>query len=72
MSIATFTIDGREYVVIPKEEYQPSSRDRLSRRVGAKPKTAGRSPEQWLSANWGRVLRKAKANTKRLTGKTHL
>lgn len=67
MSIATFTIDGREYVVIPKEEYREPAR--RNKRRTAKP---AQRPDQWLSANWSRVVRKARANTKRLTGKAHL
>lgn len=74
MTVATFTIAGREYVVIPKDEYRPSGRrpKSLARRRKVRAATPAQRPAQWLSANWSQVLRKAKANTKRLTGKAHL
>jgi len=70
MTIATFTLRGRKYVVVPADEFQPSPRRASSRR--ANPRKSAKTLRQLntkMSANWDEVIRKAKANTKRLTGK---
>jgi len=73
MPIATFTIDGRQYVVIPKDEYLQDKPARPRRRTALKKRPAtSKSRPSWLSENWDEAVAKSRANTKRLTGKEHL
>ncbi|MFI5378828.1 MAG: hypothetical protein ACHRHE_06005 [Tepidisphaerales bacterium] len=75
MSIATFTIDGREYVIVPKDEYRPSAPARGAAAGIKRPRGHTKSVRQLgdqMSRQWGDVVAKAKANTRRLTGKEHL
>ncbi len=73
MTVGTLHVGGRKFRVIPENEFQALCRQAKAgrsavRRATPRRKTLG-AMNAWMSAHWSEVLEKAKANTKRLTGR---